>query len=256
MLNDSQDRIDLWLAECNELVDSYLLDHHHKLLSDQEREREASFRFETDRVRYRVTRALVRTVLSKYVPLRPEDWCFLENAHGRPFIANETPEAKVLSFNVAHSGTVIVLAILKMANVGVDIERSKGKRSLIEVAERYFSKTELASLRALPETEQLRRFFECWTLKESYIKARGLGLSLPLDQFSFDLETPGTISFRTENDDDPARWRFWLAEYFEEYLVSVCAESTGTVTRALAVRRIIPLRSEEPLPQNVVRRSI
>lgn len=255
MLSPSQDRIDLWLTHCNELVDPHLLKQFQDLLSDQEREREGSFRFHKDRVRYRVTRALVRTVLSKYVALRPEHWCFSENTYGRPTIANDIAEAKQLSFNIAHSGTVIVLAITKTAKLGVDIERVEEKSVLLELADRYFSRTEADSLRALPETEKPGRFFEYWTLKESYIKARGLGLSLPLDQFRFDLETPATILFHSENKDDSTKWRFWLAEYLGEYLISVCAGSTGIVAPELTVREVLPLQNGELLHQNVVRRS-
>jgi 4'-phosphopantetheinyl transferase len=256
MLNASQDRIDLWLVEWKKLVGSYLLQQYQEVLSDQEREQEAGFRFENDRVRHRVTRASVRTVLSKYVTVRPEDWCFSENAYGRPAIANEMPEARSISFNVAHAGMVIVLAITKTAKMGVDIERIEGKGELIDVADRYFSKREVASLRALPKGQQLRRFFEYWTLKESYIKARGLGLSLPLDQFSFDLQSPDAISFRIENDRDSKGYRFWQAEHFGDYLVSVCAESIGKIVPEVVVRRVIPFQSEELLPSNVIRRSI
>jgi 4'-phosphopantetheinyl transferase len=255
MLNASQDRIDLWLVQWHELVDSNLLQEYREVLSDQEREREASFRFEKDRVRYRVTRALVRTVLSKYAALRPEQWSFRENTYGRPAIANEMPEAQSISFNVAHSGTMIVLAIMKTREIGVDIECIEEKHELMDLADRYFSKTEVVSLRALPEREQTLRFFAYWTLKESYIKARGLGLSLPLDQFSFDLQTPGVISFHSETDHHSTRWRFWQAEYFGDYLVSVCADSIGKEAPELAVRRIIPFQSEELLPSNVIRHS-
>jgi 4'-phosphopantetheinyl transferase len=255
MLDTSQDRVDLWFVHCDDVVDSGLLDRYQELLADKERKREASFQFEKDRVRYRATRVLVRTVLSKYLTLPAESWSFSENAYGRPAIANETPEARSISFNVAHSGKVIVLAVTKTAEIGVDVECIERDHVPIEIADRFFSSTEVASLRALPKKAQLRRFFEYWTLKESYLKARGLGLSLPLDQVSFDLEIAGAISFRAESDHDRTGWRFWQAEYFGEYLVSICAESMGEQMPELAVRRMIPLKSEELLPTKVVRRS-
>jgi len=80
---------------------------------------------------------------------------------------------------------------------GIDVENVERPGETIEVADRYFSCFESAALRALPVEAQHRRFFEYWTLKEAYIKARGLGLSLPLEQFSFHIEAdrPVRISF-------------------------------------------------------------
>jgi 4'-phosphopantetheinyl transferase len=71
--------------------------------------------------------------------------------------------------------------------VSSDVE-SLGRPAPIEVAERFFAPAEVRALHSLPSDERTQRFFDYWTLKESYIKARGLGLAIPLDRFGFALE--------------------------------------------------------------------
>src|SRR5262249_32264065 len=95
-------------------------------------------------------------------------------------------------------------------DVGVDVEDMTRPGETVEVAEQFFSSTEVATLRALPSSAQRHRFFEYWTLKEAYIKARGMGLAIPLEQFSFHLEMghPVRISFDPRLHDDPHCWQF------------------------------------------------
>ena len=108
--------------------------------------------------------------------------------------------------------------------------------------DRFFSPCEARALRALPDSEQTRRFFAYWTLKESYIKARGLGLSLPLDQFSFLLDNEDIrVAFDEKLADDPARWRFALLSAPPHYMIAVGVD-TGGAALSLRTRHIVPLR--------------
>src|SRR4029078_6585429 len=95
-------------------------------------------------------------------------------------------------------------------DVGVDVEDRTRKGETVQIADRFFSPVEVAALRALPEERQRERFFDYWTLKEAYIKARGMGLAIPLDQFSFLLEPdmPIRIAFDPRLADDPLAWQF------------------------------------------------
>src|SRR5262245_55714687 len=102
--------IHLWLASSDEGSEE-LHSAYREILDDSERERELRFHFAADRRRYRLTRALVRTVLSRYVPVRPRDWVFAANAYGRPEIANPQGRAARLSFNVSHTQGLIVLGV-------------------------------------------------------------------------------------------------------------------------------------------------
>lgn len=185
------------------------LQHYKSLLSAEELERCDRFVHPADRVRFLLARAMVRTMLSEYVPRAPRDWRFRIEEHGRPEVAELPAGAPDLRFNLSHTPGLVACGVTVGRDIGVDVENVN--RTLAhEVPERFFSAQEVTDLRALPEEEQPIVFFDYWTLKESYIKARGLGLTLPLRQFTF-VRRPGlapTISFAPELHDDASAWQF------------------------------------------------
>lgn len=245
--------IHLWLADYNEITDSRLHADYRGLLDPAERAQEPRFYFERDRNRYLVTRALVRTVLSRYARITPRDWMFSANAYGRPAVAN--PEVQDLAFNISHTHSLIVLGVSRGRALGVDVENFRAREVSMDIADRYFAPDEVAVLNAAPRHEQQYRFFEYWTFKESYIKARGMGLSLPLDKFSFHYAHPDdvAIAIRPELADDPARWQFWQFQPSPEYLVAVCAERIGAQSPRLVVRQTVPLRGERGCDPEYIR---
>jgi 4'-phosphopantetheinyl transferase len=245
--------IDLWVVFQDEIDDVVLLREYDALLSESERLKGARFYFEKHRKQHLITRALVRTVLSSYRGVGAADWQFATDDYGRPHVV--APDVLgTLSFNLAHTDGLIVCACTAASIVGVDAERVRIDRAPLDVADRYFSPAEVAELRALPRAEQPERFFQYWTLKESYIKATGKGLSTPLDQFSFRLARRGEIelSFDAELNDDAQRWRSWLLEPAPGYLVALTVErGPGQVI----ARKVVPLRSTEPLEYRIVAQS-
>ena len=110
--------IHLWLASYDEIDDERLLAAYRELLNPVEKEQEPRFYFARDRRRYLVTRALVRTVLSRYVAIDPRDWIFSTNAYGRPEIANPRASDAGLSFNISHTHSLIVLGVTKQRALG------------------------------------------------------------------------------------------------------------------------------------------
>ncbi len=257
MLNLRPDEIHLWLVAPDEVQRPGLLARYGELLTEEERRRQLRFRFAKDQDRYLITRALVRTVLSRYAAVEPQQWCFAENAYGRPEIANEAPGCAAISFNLSHTDGLIVLGVAQQRALGVDAENAHAKKASASLADRFFSQQESAALRAIPHELRTERFYEYWTLKESYIKARGKGLSIPLDHFSFDLPKTSSIvvSFVPELDDRPDRWRFWLLKPSAECVVAVCAERFGAVPQRLITRRVVPLEGEESFECQVLRES-
>jgi 4'-phosphopantetheinyl transferase len=185
------------------------LDAYRALLSPDEHERMARFVFDRDRRAFLITRALVRTTLSRYAQVAPADWKFIANVHGRPEILDRPDGAPDLRFNISHTDGLIACAVTIGREVGVDVENI-GRRLLHDVAGRHFAPGEVTDLRALPEDEQQRVFFDYWTLKEAYIKARGFGLALPLGDFAFKLNPPRppVITFEPSLEDDPDTWQF------------------------------------------------
>jgi 4'-phosphopantetheinyl transferase len=251
------DKVQLWFACCDEIADERLLADYRRLLVEEERQKEARFHFARDRHRYLITRALVRTVLSRYAAVTPQDWRFTEDAYGRPQIVNGHAAARRISFNVSHTSSLVVLGVSCERALGVDTEDVQTRRADVGVADRYFSADEVTQLRATPSELQQARFFEYWTLKESYIKARGLGLSLPLEQFGFDLSLPQRvrISFQPPLLDEPSRWAFWLLRAGTDHYVAVCAERADRQVPQLSFTKIVPLRDEATLECEALRRS-
>src|SRR5262245_19420794 len=162
--------IHLWLAFYDEINEEPLLSAYRELLDDAEKKQEPRFYFARDRRRYLMTRALVRTVLSRYVDIQPGEWVFSANAHGRPGIANAYAQESCLSFNISHTHSLIVLGVTKRRTLGVDVENFHARAAAIDIADRYFAPQEAAALATVPQPEQQYRFFEYWTFKESYIK--------------------------------------------------------------------------------------
>lgn len=238
--------IHLWLTFYDEIVDERLFSEYRALLNSEEKEQQLRFYFAKDRLRYLVTRALVRTVLSRYLAIHPREWAFIVNAYGCPEIANVQGREACLSFNISHTDSMIVLGVTKSRALGVDVENFRAREVSIDIAERYFAPIEVSALSAVPPHQQQYRFFEYWTFKESYIKARRMGLSLPLDKFSFHYphDRAVEIAIDAELADNAARWKFWQLRPRPEYLVAICAERVGDQPPKLIMREAVPMLSE------------
>jgi 4'-phosphopantetheinyl transferase len=248
-------QVDVWIAFADRVQDPELISRYRVLMSADEREREARFHFAVDRHRYLVTRALVRTTLSLYRPeVPPNDWSFQVNPYGRPRITNA--EAGSIGFNVSHSGNVVALAVGNALEIGFDLEVIADRSPSIELASEFFAMKEAAALRSLPPAAQAMRFLELWTLKESFIKACGKGLSIPLDKFSFDLDPSGSICFDAGEDVGSAgrEWQFIQVLIPEVAVFALCTEYRG-VGVDIRLNDAVPLLTTKSLHCRTLRRS-
>jgi len=208
------------------------------LLDDEELARHERFMFDHSKREFRAAHAMVRTVLSMHEPVAPERWRFVKNEFGRPSIDPGVCLTD-LRFNLSHTDGMLCLIVARGREVGADVEDAMRDRRTVEVADRFFAKGEVAALRALPEAQQNQRFFAYWTLKESYIKARGMGLAIPLDGFCFSIEDEepprvtevprvlcDRVTLRCESivNDDGARWRFTRARLTERHVAATTVE--------------------------------
>jgi 4'-phosphopantetheinyl transferase len=160
-----------------------------------------------------VAHALLRTALSRCAAARPEEWRFSTAAHGRPEI--DTPPTRPrLRFNLSHTRGLVACAVTLERDVGIDVEHIGRWADTVALARRYFSSPENRLLAGLPAPAARARFFSLWTLKESYVKARGLGLGIPLDVVSFQVVPgmPPAVSFGPGHDEDARAWQFALLE--------------------------------------------
>jgi 4'-phosphopantetheinyl transferase len=239
--------IHLWLTFYDEITDEHLLAEYRALLNPAEKEQQSRFYFARDRLRYLVTRALVRTVLSRYLSIHPRDWMFSTNAYGCPEIANAQAKEECISFNISHTHSLVVLGVTRHRALGVDVENVEAREALLDIADRFFAPQEVTALNAVPAQQQQYRFFEYWTFKESYIKARRMGLSLPLDKFSFHYRNDQSVEIAIDPElaDDAARWQFWQFRPRPEYLVAICAERVGDKAPIVTVRQAVPMVSEK-----------
>lgn len=229
--------VDLVLTDSPEAMERR--EQYLPLLSPDEHERMGRLVFERDRHRFLLTRALVRTMLSRYARVEPADWQFIANIHGRPEILDRPDGVPDLRFNISHTDGLIACAVTIGREVGVDVEHV-GRRLTRDVATRFFAPSEVAHLQSLPDEQHERLFFDYWTLKEAYIKARGFGLALPLGDFAFQLSTGApTIRIEPSLNDDPATWQF-----MQDW-------PTPTHRLGLAVRRSgddLPVRMRQVVP--------
>lgn len=214
--------IHLWCADPDDVRPDQAYAGARAILTAEERERLERFVLARDRLIYLATRALVRTVLSRYEAVAPAAWRFVISDHGRPEILGDRD--RPLRFNLSNTNGLVVCAVVREADVGVDVEHVGRAAAHLEIAYRFFAPAEVMALRALSPDEQPRRFCDYWTLKESYIKARGLGLALPLDQFAFVLEPdrPPRIKIDPALGDDGESWQFVQRQPTADHLVAVC----------------------------------
>lgn len=232
----------IWLVRPESASDPGLLREYERLMDDGEKRQRDRLIPPEPRHHQAVTRALVRTMLATYAGVDPQRWQFATNAHGRPEIV-EPAEWAHLRFNVSHTHGLIACIAADAREVGIDVEWADRAGRLVELADRFFSKKEADAIRALNGDAQRDRFFETWTLKESFIKAIGVGVSFGLSRFAFEIggETP-TISFDAGVTDDPVRWQFLLRWPDPDHALAAAAGRESSEQVTFKIREMIPLR--------------
>lgn len=233
----ANNQVHLWCCKPSSIEDYQLLQQYHAILNTEEKQRYQRFHFAKDRHRHLVTRALIRTTLSHYAPhIQPNAWQFDLNDFGKPSIANIiTPQ---LQFNISHSHNFIAVAITLAQTIGMDVEKIRDRKHIDGLAEHCFTETEQAYIFAEKGKHVLKRFFQLWTLKESYIKARGKGLAIPLQELSFELpvknDTPPlkeiSIILSDKHQGDSSKWQFQTFQPSPKYQLAITAPKNSHAT--------------------------
>ena len=154
-------------------------------LNSVERKRYKRFVSKQQANQYLLARALLRSQLSKRVPdVLPHEWVFVVDEYGKPRLADGFSHLN-LHFNLSHSEDLVVLALSEGLDLGVDVECIHRPVFNMALAKRYFARTELADLMRFNGKQQVKRIAQLWTLKESYLKACGLGIRMPLAKLKF-----------------------------------------------------------------------
>jgi len=204
-------------------------------LAADERERAEAYRFRRDREQFITARALLRLLLGSYLDCSPDELRFRYGLYGKPYLIEEQGGGgREILFSVSRSGGLALFAVTRGKNVGIDVERVRFDLDYERIADRFFSRKEVTTLRRLP-ADYMRReaFFTCWTRKEAYVKAIGKGLSCSLDRFSVSL-MPGEQAALLEAEGDPgaaSRWSLRDIGARSDYAASLAVEARGRQLR-------------------------
>ena len=220
------DEVHVWRATLDR-TPSQIQSFLHNLAAD-EQARAERFYFERDREHFIVARGVLRAILGGYLNRVPGCLSFCYSSHGKPALAGES-DGDAIRFNVSHSHGVALYAVTRGREVGIDLERIRFDLAVAEIAERFFSRREVAMLRTLPAEVQRQAFFRCWTRKEAYIKARGEGLSLPLDQFDVSLAPgePAAVLGTQRDPSEASRWSLQELTPAPGYVAALAVERHG-----------------------------
>lgn len=194
-------------------------------LAPSELDRAGRFVQEIDRLRFIVSHAAVREILAHYLEVEPAAIEMNVRTGGKPELADS--HRSDLQFNLSHSGALGMVAVTSHDEVGIDVEQVRSNFDAASIVTRFFSQREIQRWQQLPGEEKLPAFFRCWTRKEAYLKARGLGLSLELDQFdvAFGPGQPAQLlSSRDATDNDTTRWAIHDVSPNEEYIAACVVE--------------------------------
>lgn len=183
----AENEIHVWKASLDHKRPA--LDRFEATLSSDERARADRFVFQRDRNHFIAGRGILRALLGAYVHRPPGELVFRYGPQGKPALRADMSDPAI-RFNLAHSHGLALYAFAAGREIGIDLEHIRPDFAGEDIAERFFSPRELAELRALAPALRAEGFFNCWTRKEAYIKARGKGLRISLDSFDVTL-TPG-----------------------------------------------------------------
>jgi len=211
----------VWVIRPEVVRDAMTLDAAISLLSKQERAQCQRFRFAEDSHHYLVSHALVRNLLSKYIDLPPERWLFEKSEKGKPEIANT--DVPSIRFNLSHTKGLAACIVTASCDCGIDVEKIYARHNPIGVAKRMFSDAEYKAMLGLHGREQLEFFFTRWTLREAYVKARGIGISFPTRKLNFNIESSSDIhiEFQPDIKDSSENWQLGLLPLTAEHITAV-----------------------------------
>lgn len=225
ILSIPPDEIHIWRATLN--LSGGDLERLRSVLSPDEQERAVRFRFAEHQRRFIAARGILRDILSRYVRRQPAELEFCYSRFGKPALAGDPCETQI-RFNLSHCSDLAVYAIARDREVGIDLELVRPEMAGEHIAKRFFSPREVSTLLALPLPLQPEAFFNCWTRKEAYVKALGMGLQVPLESFDVSL-APGEPAALLGSAG--SRWALRAFEPAPAYVAAVAAEGDDWHTR-------------------------
>lgn len=204
------------------------LERLERLLSSDELSRANRFVYAEHRRRFVACRGVLRSFLGSHLDLDPASINLKTEKHGKPRLAD--PGSLDIRFNLTHSRELAVFAFALSREVGIDIEEIRQDRDIDEIAARYFSRRERSELAAVSPRDGVHAFFRCWTRKEAYLKARGDGLSVPLDSFDVTVLRDAPLVLFAQ---DASRWTMRSIVPEADFVGAVVYEGADPAVRTM-----------------------
>jgi len=173
--------VHIWHAYINKQVKN--IEFFKSLLSIEESEKINNLYLEKNKKKSIISRALLRYILSLYIDINPNEIKFIYNKHGKPYL-DIKQNSNNINFNLSHSNNLIVYAIAKNQELGIDVEKFRNNFDINKLAKRYFSENELSIFEKVSENKKIKIFFSIWTKKEAFLKAKGMGIYTPLNKIN------------------------------------------------------------------------
>ena len=184
-----------------------------KFLSVDELSRAGRFHFEKDQRRFIVARGILRKILGHYLKKNPDEIRFEYTSHGKPALAPDFDNDK-LCFNLSHSGGFALYAVTRRKKIGIDIERISDDVAVDQIAGKFFSQAEISSLEMIDINKRSELFFQYWTRKEAFLKGRGEGISVPMEQCDVTLINGSVLSPITLRDSNGESSSLYVQDLF------------------------------------------
>lgn len=236
----TQNNVDIWLTHLDKINDTHKADYYY-LLNNEEKDRLNRFLAPDSAEQFLVARALLRTRLTNYqtdVEIDPRDWVFKYNKYGKPCVSYPS-FGKYLSFNISHTQGLIACAFSETLDIGVDTENLSRELNFSKLAQHSFAPYEVELLKQYTTDNIANQFYTIWTLKEAYIKARGMGLSIPLDSFWFNYDNESIkIQFSDRCIDNVENWQFKSVNINNSHRVSLAVNATLPI--AVTWHEVVP----------------
>ncbi len=208
------------------------LKYLYSILSKDEKSKVERLQFKYNRHNYIVARGFLRIILGRYLDIESNDIYFSYNRYGKPKLEGMSI-GDYLHFNLSHSGRMVLYAISLDSKVGIDIEFVRPYKKAEAIVERYFSDQEKEEFRALPMCLKEQSFFLGWSRKEAYIKAHGMGMQIPFDEFSVTMVPgePVKLVHNQDNIDNGAAWSLRDIIPIANYATAVAVEGQDSQFR-------------------------
>lgn len=199
-----------------------IISEYAAYLSPEETNRAQRFRFDRDRCSYQFMHGLLRLLLGKYLETPPSDIILSKNAFGKPQICKSSND-RPIGFTMSRSRDVVVFAFAYSRNIGVDVEYINSALQIDDIVPVLFSSEEAAHYENVNECEQqLDYVLRLWTLKEAYVKAKGVGMHEPFEHIFFDFDPKGVpLLRRSLHDHDISQWSVSSVNIDTDYIISL-----------------------------------